>query len=74
MHRVWIEIETPSDIDEGNKRAALVSAMLEKLGAPAASIWWHNAKGVYCITIDGSGAFLEMSDRGHWFDLEEVAK
>ena len=75
MERVWIEIErdTSAAHEEINtKRAALASAMLRRLGCEGKHdpYWYHPDKRRYCVTIDAAGSFQEMSDNGHWYNLE----
>lgn len=74
-HRVWIELEQPKNQEDGEKRAALLSAMLKKLGVDRGIypiVFW--AHGSYCFTTADSGTFVEASDKGHWFNLDFLAK
>lgn len=92
--RIWMELEFPKvrEVPAGtdayyelqnqmaDKRAALMSAMLEKLGYmpdyKGKRVFWHpgTRQRCYCITIDEAGGFYEMRDNGHWFNLDVFAR
>ncbi len=72
-NRVWIELEPATDCKEGDIRAARANDMLKRLGVtiPTNGVFWYNARtGMYCVTIDSGGSFLECTDNGHWFNLD----
>lgn len=74
MNRVWIELEYPEDTIEGELRAKLASNMLQRLGYGIdRAIFWHEKKMRYCVTVDGDG-FLELQDKGHWFNLDHFGR
>lgn len=85
QNRIWIEIERPkAETDEeciriAEERARAMSSVLRKLGFdPLAgrggeTVFWMDRKRCYCITTDEAGGFLEMSDSGHWFNLDRLA-
>lgn len=76
-NRVWIEIEKAKDSTEGKARAALLSAMLKRLGVDYGRyppVFWSERERSYCFTIDGGGSYVYAEDRGHWFNLDMLAE
>jgi hypothetical protein len=72
-NRVWIELERPKDDHEGDKRAAQATLIMRAFGDAITTFWWNKRQGVYCLTIDTGGSYLELGDRGHWFNLDRIA-
>lgn len=72
-NRIWIELERPETVGDhatGHARAALASAMLQRLGADPKQVWWHEKHHRYCFVIDGAGSYTEAEDNGRWFNLD----
>jgi hypothetical protein len=77
MNKVWIELQVSSDQEENKARAKLAHNMLKKLGIKSGTydiIWWHERKQVYCVTTSEAGTFMEMGDKGHWFNLDYLGR
>jgi hypothetical protein len=68
QNRVWIELEKPCTKEQGDARAALVSAMLRRLGLEVGRVWWSEHEARYCFG-DAMG-YIVLSDHGHWFNLD----
>lgn len=66
--RVWIELEHPATKEQGDRRAALVTNMLRRLGVERQRVWWSGHEGRYCYG-DEMG-YIVLADTGHWFNLE----
>jgi hypothetical protein len=75
--RVWIELDPPENKEDGHKRAALLSAMLKKLGVDFGAhqaVWFSEKDYMYCFVRDTGGTFVFATDRGEWYNLEFLAK
>lgn len=68
-NRVWIELERPESIEQGDERARLLSLMLQRLGI-GTRCWFDGV--YYCFTLDAAGTYVQASDRGHWFNLDRA--
>ena len=69
-YKVWIELP------EHNQKAhaELATNMLHRCGYnQSVKIWWNEKKQQYCLRTGGPGDFIELPDKGHWFDLELMA-
>ena len=69
-NRLWVELERDPINEVNEKRAALLSAMLEKLGAQPNAIFYDRKAMLYCRVIDGAGSFTELGNDGAWFNLD----
>ena len=63
---VWIELVPAQNDEEGERRAAKMSAMIERLGGPPDSIIYKRPY-YHHMTIDG---FTASKDHGVWFNLD----
>jgi hypothetical protein len=75
-HRIWIELVRPQSAEHANHVCELANNMLKRLFSPDTTFafWWNDSKGCYCLTKDEAGGFLELADRGHWFNLDYVGR
>ena len=69
MNRVWLEIERDADEAINHERAEKLTNLLSKLGSTK-EVWFNETAKHYCIVTDDAGTFLELTDSGHWFDLD----
>ena len=80
-NRIWIELDKGSDdlSDEAllsfrSEQCRLANIMLKRLGFEDMEFFVSDKKPNhrYCLIIDSAGQFLELTDRGHWFDLDFI--
>tara|TARA_R110000823_G_scaffold146319_2_gene276623 strand:- start:412 stop:633 length:222 start_codon:yes stop_codon:yes gene_type:complete len=72
MNKVWIEIERDADKAVNHERAEKFTNLLIKLGSKNI-IWFSERVNRYCVTTDEAGSFLELTDSGHWFNLDGLS-
>jgi len=73
-NRIWIELTLPKYNDPeretiAKKQAALATNMIRRLGSDGSEFFWNEHKSCYCLA-DSSGTYVELSDKGHWFNLD----
>jgi hypothetical protein len=83
-NRVWIEIELPPHMTDGEQqrigeeRAKLMSSFLLRAGVADTGrypvVWWNQKKQCYCSTSDRAGSYTHMDDNGMWFDLDYLGR
>ena len=71
MNRIWFEIERDTDKSVNHERAKKVTDLLIKLGSTQ-EIWFDETTKHYCIRTDNAGSFAELTDSGHWFNLDKL--
>lgn len=71
-NRIWIELDKPRDKAHADKQCELANAMLKKLGAKTSEFWWSERDHCYCYG-DNMG-YVTLSDRGHWLNLDFLAR
>ena len=71
MNRIWLEIERDADKATNHKRAEKLTNLLAKLGSTK-EVWFNEAANNYCLVTDEAGSFLELTDSGHWFNLDQL--
>lgn len=69
MNRVWLEIERDADKATNHERAEKLTNLLGKLGSTK-EVWFNETAKHYCIVTDEAGSFAELTDNGHWFNLD----
>jgi|TARA_R110000803_G_scaffold3237_4_gene11043 hypothetical protein len=69
MNRVWLEIERDADEAINHERAEKLTNLLSKLGSTK-EVWFNETAKHYCIVTDEAGSFVELTDNGHWFNLD----
>lgn len=76
-NRIWIELDKPTGAEHGQLQCELANALLDRLSPPGkpstARFWYSDRKARYNLTVDEAGGFLELADRGHWFNLDKLS-
>jgi hypothetical protein len=72
MNRIWLEIERDADKSVNHERAGKLTNLLAKLGSTK-EVWYSETAKHYCIVTDDAGSFAELTDSGHWFNLDGLS-
>ena len=74
VNKVWIELKTGSP-EENETRASLMTTMLARLHDEddrklSPEIKWSEHHDCYIKIDKPCGSYLELVDKGHWFNLD----
>lgn len=72
-NRVWIELMPPRGDDHAKEVCEKANRLLKKLGATGRHFGYIAGKGYIMNNDDGSG-YMELIDRGEWFNLDYLAE
>ncbi len=75
MNRIWLEIERDADKSVNHERAKKFTKLLIKLGSKSMwqEVWFNETVNHYCLVTDETGSFVELTDSGHWFNLDRLS-
>jgi len=72
-HRIWVQLDYSRDEKRNHETCLLANKMMRLLGIKRDCFWFNEERNCFNVTTDNSGCFLELSDNGHWFNLEFLA-
>lgn len=74
--RVWMEIEVHpgQDADERARRIEQFNRLLARLGIVHSEVAWHHTSGVLVYRGKTSGIYVELPDKGHWWNLAYLGR
>ena len=76
-NKIWIELDMAVDKEHALLQCTLANRMLQKLGIDNQEFWvGDGSRGWYNLSIDiaNDSGYIECTDRGHWFNLDFLAK
>lgn len=76
---VWIELPAPASKEDGEEQCRLANNMLERLTskedvANNSFFYMENKSGRFTLCLGGPYGYVELPDRGQWFNLDYLGR